>query len=76
MQERVCVKLPFTNVHRDAGGFSPYKCELRLSGNHTVTEYEMSRKPYSQKSGLKIHTNELIFQVMTRGGGSRIVSRI
>ena len=40
--------------------------ELRLSGNHTVTEYEMSGKPYSQKSGLKNHTNERIFQVMTR----------
>ena len=26
------------------------KCELRLSGNHTVTEYEMSGEPYSQKS--------------------------
>ena len=25
--------------------------ELRLSGNHTVTEYEMSGEPYSQKSG-------------------------
>ena len=40
--------------------------ELRLSGNHTVTEYEMSGKPYSQKSGLKNHTNERIFRVMTR----------
>ena len=30
-----------------------------------MTEYEMSGKPYSQKSGLKIHTNEQIFQVMT-----------
>ena len=40
--------------------------ELRLSGNHTVTEYEMSGKPYSQKSGLKNHTNERIFKVMTR----------
>ena len=40
--------------------------ELRLSRNHTVTEYEMSGKPYSQKSGLKNHTNERIFQVMTR----------
>ena len=39
--------------------------ELRLSGNHTVTEYEMSGKPYSQKSGLKNHTNGRIFQVMT-----------
>ena len=25
--------------------------ELRLSENHTVTEYEMSGEPYSQKSG-------------------------
>ena len=25
--------------------------ELRLSGNHTVTEYEMSGEPYSQKKG-------------------------
>ena len=40
--------------------------ELRLSGNHTVTEYEMSSKPYSQKSGLKNHTNQRILQVMTR----------
>ena len=40
--------------------------ELPLSGNHTVTEYEMSGKPYSQKSGLKSHTNERMFQVMTR----------
>ena len=44
----------------------PCTGELRLSGNHTVTEYEMSGKPYSQKSGLKNHTNEQIFQVMTR----------
>ena len=39
--------------------------ELRLSRNHTVTEYEMSGKPYSQKSGLKTHTNERILKVMT-----------
>ena len=39
--------------------------ELRLSGNHTVTEYEMSGEPYSQKSGWKNHSNEQIFQVMT-----------
>ena len=39
--------------------------EIRFSRNHTVTEYEMS-KPYSQKNGLKNHTNERIFQVMTR----------
>ena len=39
--------------------------ELRLSGNHTVMEYEMSREPYSQKSGWIIHSNEQIFQVMT-----------
>ena len=39
--------------------------ELRLSGNHTVTEYEMSGEPYSQKSGWIIHSNERIFQVMT-----------
>ena len=30
-----------------------------------MTDYEMSGKPYSQKSGLKNHTNERIFQVMT-----------
>ena len=39
--------------------------ELRLSGNHTVTEYEMSGDPYSQKRGWIIHSNERIFQVMT-----------
>ena len=38
-----------------------YLGELRLSGNHTVTEYEMSGKPYSQKNGLKNHTNERFF---------------
>ena len=27
--------------------------ELRLNGDHTVTEYEMSGEPYSQKSGWK-----------------------
>ena len=32
---------------------------------HTVTEYEMSGKPYSQKSGLKNYTNERMFQVIT-----------
>ena len=37
----------------------------RLSGNHTVTENEMSGEPYSQKSGWKNHSNEQIFQVMT-----------
>ena len=39
--------------------------ELRLSGNHTVTEYEMSGEPYSQNSGWIKHSNERIFQVMT-----------
>ena len=39
--------------------------ELRLSGNHTVTEYEMSGDPYSQKSGWINHSNERIFQVLT-----------
>ena len=39
--------------------------ELRLSWNHTVTEYEMSGEPYSQKSGWINHLNERIFQVMT-----------
>ena len=39
--------------------------ELRLSGNDTVSEYEMSREPYSQKSGWINHSNEQIFQVMT-----------
>ena len=38
--------------------------KLRLSGNHTVTEYEMSREPYSQKSGWINHSNERIFQEM------------
>ena len=51
---------------RGAAGSSLFRGELRLSGNHTVTEYEMSGKPYSQKSGLKNHTNERMFQVMTR----------
>ena len=51
-------------LNQDQLCISP-KGELRLSGNHSVTEYEMSGKPYSQKSGLKIHTNERIFQVMT-----------
>ena len=32
--------------------------ELRLGGNHAVTEYEMSGEPYSQKSGWIIHSNE------------------
>ena len=35
-----------------------YTGELLLSGNHTVTEYEMSGEPYSQKSGWIIHSNE------------------
>ena len=39
--------------------------ELRLSGNRTVMEHEMSREPYSQKSGWINHSNERIFQVMT-----------
>ena len=40
--------------------------ELCLSGNHTVTEYEMSGEPHSQKkSGWINHSNERIFQVMT-----------
>ena len=34
--------------------------KLRLSGNHTVTEYEMSGEPYSQKSGWIIHSNGCI----------------
>ena len=37
-----------------------YLGELRLSGNHTVTEYEMNGEPYSQKSGWKKHSNERI----------------
>ena len=43
----------------------PHTGKLRLSGNHTVTEYEMSREPYSQKSGWIKQSNEPIFQVMT-----------
>ena len=39
--------------------------EKYLSGNHTVMEYEMSRKLYRQKNGWQIHSNERIFQVMT-----------
>ena len=39
--------------------------ELRLSGNHTVSEYEMSGEPYSKKSGWIKNSNERIFQVMT-----------
>ena len=39
--------------------------ELHLSGNHTVTEYEMSGEPYSHKSGWINHSNERISQVMT-----------
>ena len=39
------------------------------SGHEMVTDgptmTEMSGKPYGQKSGLKNHTNERIFQVMT-----------
>ena len=38
--------------------------ELRLSGNHTLTEYEMSGELYSQKGEWIIHSNEGIFQVM------------
>ena len=38
--------------------------ELRLSQNHTVMEYEMSREPYSQKSEWIKHSNEPFFQVM------------
>ena len=40
------------------------KGELRLSGNNTVTEYEMSGEPYSEKSGWTKHSNERTFQVM------------
>ena len=39
--------------------------ELRLSQNHTLTEYEMRGEPYSQKRGWINHSNERIFQVMT-----------
>ena len=38
--------------------------ELRLSGNHTVTEYEKSGESYNQKSAWINHSNERIFQVM------------
>ena len=38
--------------------------ELRLSGNHTVTEYEKSGESYSQKSAWIKHSKERIFQVM------------
>ena len=38
--------------------------ELRLGGSHTVTEYEMSGEPYSQKSGWIKHSNERTFHVM------------
>ena len=41
--------------------------ELRLSGNHTVTDNEMSGEPYSQNSGWINHSKERTFQV----GGSR-----
>ena len=40
--------------------------ELRLNGNHTVTEYGMSGEPYSYMlSRWIIHSNVRIFQVMT-----------
>ena len=39
--------------------------DLLLSENHTVTEYEMSGEPYSQKRGWRNHSNERTFQVMT-----------
>ena len=39
--------------------------ELCLSENHTMTGYEMSGEPHSQKSGWINHSNERIFQVMT-----------
>ena len=62
-EQDVFISSLFINRHSGVGGVSG---ELRLSGNHTVTEYEMSGKPCSQKSGLKNHTNGRIFQVMTR----------
>ena len=37
--------------------------ELRLSGNHAVTEYEMSGE--QSNSGWLNNSNERIFQVMT-----------
>ena len=42
-----------------------YLGKLRLRGNHTVTENEMSGDPYNQKCGWINHSNELVFQVMT-----------
>ena len=39
--------------------------KLRLCGNHTVTEYEMSGELYSQNRGWINHSDEQIFQVMT-----------
>ena len=64
-KNNMCLVIITTNIKRYAP-YSKILCELRLSGNHTVMEYEMQGKRYSQKSGLKIHTNEQIFQVMTR----------
>ena len=44
-----------------------YSGELRLSRNHTVTEHEMSREPYSQKSGWIIHSmSEFAVHVMAK----------
>ena len=43
-----------------------FNISLRANeGNHTVTEYEMSGEPYSQKSGWILLSNEHNFQVMT-----------
>ena len=35
-----------------------WRGQLRLSENHTVTEYEKSGESYSQKSGWIKHSNE------------------
>ena len=57
-------RLSAENTCRQRGKAGLYAGELRLSGNSTVTEYEMSGEPYSQKSGWIKHSSEGIFQVM------------
>ena len=54
---------PGTDNAFSTGGSGGGGGELRLSGNHAVTEYEMSGE--QSNSGWLNNSNERIFQVMT-----------
>ena len=54
--------LKMSSMIKVKGKWATISGDLRLCGNHTMTEYKMSGEPYSQKSGWITHSIERIFK--------------